>query len=103
MSDCVVERTGSQKYTDAVPKSGQYVMGHYTAKTGNATKGTCTVPSTAELLPLTSTKQTLLDKISGLTATWHRWSSRHRMGLVHAVAQLGVALALEHARGLRHR
>ena len=69
LSDCVVERTGTQKYTDAAPKSGQYVMGHYTLKTGNATKGTCTVPSNAALVPLTSTKQTLLDKISGLTAT----------------------------------
>ena len=30
LSDCVVERTGTQKYTDAAPKTGQYVMGHYT-------------------------------------------------------------------------
>jgi Flp pilus assembly protein TadG len=71
LSDCVVERTGSQKYTDAAPKSGQYVMGHYTVKVAGstATKGTCTVPTSAEVVPLTSTKQTLLDKITGLTAS----------------------------------
>jgi hypothetical protein len=69
LSDCVVERTGTQKYTDAAPKSGEYVMGHYTVKTAGATKGTCTVPTSAEVVPLTSTKQTLLDKIAGLTAS----------------------------------
>jgi len=46
-------------------------MGHYTVKIpGNtATKGTCTVPTSAEVVPLASTKQTLLDKITGLTAS----------------------------------
>ena len=37
LSDCVVERTGSQKYTDAAPKSNQYVMAplHRAATTGS--------------------------------------------------------------------
>jgi len=70
LSDCVVERTGTQKYTDAVPKSGQYVMGHYTLKNpfSTATKGTCTVPVGAEVTPLSSDKNMLLGKISSLSA-----------------------------------
>jgi len=68
LSDCVVERTGSQKYTDAAPGNGQYVMGHYTPKSGNATKGTCTVPAGAEVTPLSSDKNMLLGKISTLSA-----------------------------------
>ena len=48
LSDCVVERTGTQKYTDAVPKTGQYVMGHYTTTStgsGKNKKGVCVVQS----------------------------------------------------------
>ena len=71
LSDCVVERTGSQKYTDAVPKSGQYVMAHYTENStgkGNSRKGVCTIPAGAELMPLTSKKNDLLAKVDGLSA-----------------------------------
>ena len=31
LSGCVVERTGTQKYTDAAPGTNQYVMGEYTS------------------------------------------------------------------------
>ena len=71
LSDCVVERTGSQKYTDAAPASGQYVMGHYTANstgTGSSRKGVCTIPAGAELMPLTSKKDDLIAKVDGLSA-----------------------------------
>lgn len=68
-SDCVVERTGAQKYTDAAPGSGQYVMTHYTSNTtgsGSNKKGVCDVAASAEMLPLTSDKAALLTKIDGL-------------------------------------
>ncbi|MFT3733327.1 MAG: pilus assembly protein [Hyphomicrobium sp.] len=63
-SPCVVERTGTQKYTDAAPKSGQYVMVHSSAS--NKVTPTCDLSSSEELLPLTSDKTALLAKISGL-------------------------------------
>lgn len=71
LSDCVVERTGTYKYTDDAPGSGKYVMAHYTEDStgsGNSRKGVCTVPSNATVQPLTSNKDTLLAKINGLGA-----------------------------------
>jgi Flp pilus assembly protein TadG len=71
LSDCVVERTGTQKYTDAAPASGQYVLGHYTSTytgTGTSKKGICTIPSNAAIQPLSSDKTALLAKVNGLTA-----------------------------------
>ena len=68
-SDCVVERTGTQKYTDAAPGANQYVMTHYTSNTtgsGSSKKGVCDVAASAEMLPLTSDKTALLAKIDGL-------------------------------------
>ncbi len=69
LSDCVVERAGAQRYTDAAPGSGKYLMAHYTTDTtgsGKNKKGDCDVASNAEVLPLTSDKSTLLDKINNL-------------------------------------
>lgn len=69
LSDCVVERTGSQKYTDAAPGVGKYLMAHYTTDTtgsGKNKKGDCDVAANAEVLPLTSDKSSLLDKINNL-------------------------------------
>jgi Flp pilus assembly protein TadG len=71
LSDCVVERTGTQKYTDAAPKSGQYVMAHYTSNytgSGSNKKGVCTVPSGSEVMALTSNVDSLKAKIDGLSA-----------------------------------
>lgn len=71
LSDCVVERTGAEKYTDAAPNPGQYVMAHYTQQAtgqGNAKKGVCSIPVGAEIVALTSDKQTLLNKVNGLSA-----------------------------------
>ncbi len=65
LSDCVVERAGSEAYTDAAPGAGKYLMGHYVKKVNN--KVNCDVPAAAELLPLTSDKSALLTKISNLS------------------------------------
>jgi Flp pilus assembly protein TadG len=72
LSDCVVERTGTQKYTDAAPGAGQYVLGHYTTTftgTGSSKKGVCTVASTAAITPLSSDKTSLVAKVESLSAT----------------------------------
>jgi Flp pilus assembly protein TadG len=78
---CVVERTGTEKYTDAAPASGQYVMVHNNATTTTTTTGkgknkvttttttyspTCNLAASAEALPLSSDKTALLAKIDGL-------------------------------------
>lgn len=64
---CVVERKVSNgNYTDDAPASGQYVMMHHSSNTSSSP--TCTLASSAELVPLTSNKTTLLNKISGLSA-----------------------------------
>jgi Flp pilus assembly protein TadG len=82
LSDCVVERTGSQKYTDAAPGSGKYVMGRYTEDYttsgggggwwggggGGTRKGKCTIPSDSEIVPLSSDANTLKSKIDNLSA-----------------------------------
>jgi hypothetical protein len=46
-------------------------MGHYTTTSsgsGSSKKGVCTIPSTAAILPLSSDKNALLAKVSGLQA-----------------------------------
>jgi Flp pilus assembly protein TadG len=70
-SDCVVERTGSEKYTDAAPGFGAYVMAHYTASStgsGSDRKGVCSIPSNAEVVPLTDDKTSLKATIDGFSA-----------------------------------
>ncbi len=91
LSDCVVERTGSQKYTDAAPSSGQYVMAHYTQNyttpgNGNAfgfgfgngggggwgaggkKSGVCTIPENSAITPLSDDADDLKSKITNLSA-----------------------------------
>jgi hypothetical protein len=71
LSDCVVERTGNEKYTDAAPASGQYVMGHYTEEStgsGANAKGVCKVPESSSVVPLSSDVDALRSKIEGLSA-----------------------------------
>lgn len=70
LSDCVVERIGSEKYTDVAPASGKYVMAHYTQSStgnGNNKKGVCRIPADAAVMPLSSDKTALLAKVTGLT------------------------------------
>lgn len=61
---CVVERSGSQVYTDAAPGSGSYLPSWYDVS--QQTSGSC-VPS-AQLLPLTSDRNALLNEISNFQA-----------------------------------
>ncbi len=76
----------SQKYTDAEPKSGQYVMAHYTENytraapaavmlgygggwgAGGKKEGKCTIPEDSAIQPLTDDADELKSKISSLTA-----------------------------------
>ncbi len=70
-SDCVVERTGDEKYTDAAPGPGTYVMAHYTQNStgsGSDKKGVCKIPSSGELVPMSDDKVSLTDTIDGLSA-----------------------------------
>lgn len=88
LSDCVVERTGSQKYTDAAPDSGQYVMGHYTEDytssgggggwgwghgggwgSGGKKEGKCTIPEDSAITPLSDNAEELKSKIDDLSAS----------------------------------
>lgn len=64
MSDCVTERVGGEQYTDAAP-STRTVGFHYQATTNIGSNTTCKSKS---IVPLTSTKKTLTDKIDTLTS-----------------------------------
>jgi Flp pilus assembly protein TadG len=59
-TDCVVERIGSERYTDAAPGPGTYVMTMYNSS------GNCDLPTADELLPLTDERTTLKNKITNL-------------------------------------
>lgn len=58
-TDCVVERTGANKYTDASPGSGNYVMTLYNSS------GSC-FGSENEVMPLSSDKAALKKRIKDL-------------------------------------
>ena len=60
---CVVERAGAEKYTEAAPGSGKYVMTMY------KTNGSCALSSDEELVPLTSNKTLLNTRIGKLGAS----------------------------------
>ncbi|MFA5950296.1 MAG: VWA domain-containing protein [Hyphomicrobium sp.] len=61
LTDCVVERTGSQRYTDAAPGASTYVMSLYDRNTY------CPLGTSEEVVPLTTSKTTLKAKIAALT------------------------------------
>ena len=66
-TDCVVERTGTNKYTDVAPGTGNFVMTQY--KTSNS----CALSTEEQVVPLSADKEFLkgrIDKldISGSTA-----------------------------------
>ena len=70
-SPCVVERSGTEKYTDVAPASGKYVLPHYvdsqnTTGSGSNKVGKCIIPAGSEITPLTDDKNALLAKIAGL-------------------------------------
>ena len=59
--DCVVERKGDQKYTDAGPGAGSYVMSLFMTKNDK-----CSTPSASSVMPLSNNKTALKAKIDGL-------------------------------------
>jgi len=59
-TECVVERTGTNKYTDVAPGSGNYVMTLYNSA------GSCGLPSADALVPLTNNATDLKNKITNL-------------------------------------
>lgn len=63
-SKCVGERTGAQKYTNAVPQSGAYVLPAYSNSSSN---NYCDISTTATVLPLTLDKDAVIARINGLT------------------------------------
>jgi Flp pilus assembly protein TadG len=60
-TSCVAERTGSHKHTDDAAVAGDYLMNAYT-RNGNCSQSS----SDNEVVPMTSNKTVLLDKISKL-------------------------------------
>jgi len=56
---CVAERTGADKYTDEAPAAGNYVMTIYKSSS-------CELSSSEELVPLTSDKTLLKNRIKNL-------------------------------------
>ncbi|WP_414461683.1 vWA domain-containing protein [Hyphomicrobium sp. DY-1] len=66
-SPCVVERMGQQTATDAAPGSNAYITVHNKNDKKSVTPYCDLDDDEDELLPLTSNKSALLDKISGLS------------------------------------
>lgn len=60
-TSCVAERTGDNKYSDAAPGAGNYVMSIYSSD------GSCSSKANAEMMPLSLDKAAILAKIAGLT------------------------------------
>lgn len=59
-TECVVERKGDNKYTDVAPGANNYVMTHY------AESRRCGLSKDAEIVPLTSDKDLLKERIEDL-------------------------------------
>ena len=64
---CVAERTGADKYTDAAPVAGNYVLLEYNDTSNNGVGDCEQAKTTDEVMPLTSNKANLLAKIATLT------------------------------------
>lgn len=60
-SKCVVERAGIEKYTDAAPGAGKYLMIEY--DDSNSSNNYCANKPSAELMPLSSDKAALVSKV----------------------------------------
>lgn len=61
-TDCVVERQGTNKYTDVAPGANNYVKTMYVT----SSSGTCDVTTDDTLIPLTKNKSLLTTKIANL-------------------------------------
>lgn len=60
-TSCISERPGDDRYTDAAPGPGRYMMPVYTQS------GSCGVSTSSTILPLSNDKATVLARINGLT------------------------------------
>jgi hypothetical protein len=60
VTKCVSERVGDQRYTDAAPGSGQYVMPSYWSSTS------CEMGVESEIVPLSADREMLKARIDGL-------------------------------------
>lgn len=58
---CVAERVGTQKFTDAAPGAGQYLLPSYW------NSSTCEMAASSEIVPLSNNKDDLIARIDGLT------------------------------------
>jgi Flp pilus assembly protein TadG len=65
-TECVVERTGTEKYTDAAPGPGKYTMTLFNTTIAIYTKGKCNLSANDEVLPLSNDKDLLKTRIQGL-------------------------------------
>lgn len=73
--ECVVERKGNNRYTDVAPGPGNYVMALANSS------GRCGLTATSELIPLTSNKTLLKERIDALQLS------------VYTAGQIGTAWA----------
>jgi Flp pilus assembly protein TadG len=64
-SNCVTERTGTEKYTDAAPGSGQWLGRDYPGASGTLVE--CNTANS--IIPLTANKTTLKNAIDAMTVT----------------------------------
>lgn len=64
-TDCVVERTGANKYTDVAPGKNTYVTTLYKAEDSRGRQVPCELTSAYELMPLTNDKAALMARIDG--------------------------------------
>lgn len=64
-SRCVGERTGAQKYTNAAPGSGAYVLAAY--EDSGSSNNYCSTPSNGTVVPLTDNATALKTAINNLT------------------------------------
>ena len=65
-SGCVVERTGTNKYTEVAPSAGNYYMVQYAP--GSSGQDNCALSTSAVIQPLTSTKSVLHTLVNSFNA-----------------------------------
>lgn len=65
-TECVVERTGTNRYTDVAPGRNNYVMTLFNRAGSGGRTGRCGVTAKSEVVPLTGNKTVLKNRISDL-------------------------------------
>jgi Flp pilus assembly protein TadG len=62
LTPCMAERQGTERYSDASPGKGKFVMPAYSLA------GTCSTPGSGEIIPLSSDRDLITQRISDLKA-----------------------------------